>query len=60
MELELKFLLIGFAGVVAGSLSLITFVKWREVRLRLGERTERAGQPRRGSRTALWRLGRNA
>lgn len=32
MELELKFLLIGFACVVAGSLSFITFVKWREVR----------------------------
>ena len=32
MELELKFLLVGFACAVAGMLSLITFVKWREVR----------------------------
>jgi len=31
-ELEIKFLLVGFACVVAGVLSLITFVKWREVR----------------------------
>ena len=31
MELELKFLLVGFACAVAGMLSLITFVKWREV-----------------------------
>lgn len=30
--MELKFLLIGFACVIAGSLSFITFVKWREVR----------------------------
>ena len=29
--MELKFLLIGFACVIAGSLSFITFVKWREV-----------------------------
>ncbi|WP_185970366.1 MULTISPECIES: DUF3592 domain-containing protein [unclassified Mesorhizobium] len=32
MDVELKFLLIGFACVIAGSLSFITFVKWREVR----------------------------
>ncbi|ODA94873.1 hypothetical protein BFX40_19695 [Mesorhizobium sp. SEMIA 3007] len=31
MELELKFLLVGFACAVSGMLSLITFVKWREV-----------------------------
>lgn len=31
VEVELKFLLIGFACVIAGSLSFITFVKWREV-----------------------------
>ncbi|UVK37182.1 DUF3592 domain-containing protein [Mesorhizobium sp. AR10] len=30
--MEIKFLLVGFACVVAGALSLITFVKWREVR----------------------------
>lgn len=32
MELELKFLLVGFACAVYGMLSLITFLKWREVR----------------------------
>jgi hypothetical protein len=31
VELELKFLLVGFACAVSGMLSLITFVKWREV-----------------------------
>ncbi|WP_179296306.1 MULTISPECIES: DUF3592 domain-containing protein [unclassified Mesorhizobium] len=31
MELELKFLLVGFACAVSGMLSLITIVKWREV-----------------------------
>ena len=30
-ELEIKILLVGFACVIAGALSLITFVKWREV-----------------------------
>ncbi|MER9230850.1 DUF3592 domain-containing protein [Mesorhizobium sp. M0622] len=30
--MELKFLLIGFACAVAGMLSLVTFLKWREVR----------------------------
>ena len=31
MDVELKFLLVGFACAIAGGLSLITFVKWREV-----------------------------
>lgn len=31
MELELKFLLVGFACAVSGMLSVITFLKWREV-----------------------------
>jgi hypothetical protein len=31
-ELELKFLLVGFACAVAGGLSIVTFLKWREVR----------------------------
>jgi hypothetical protein len=31
-ELELKFLLVGFACAVAGMLSIVTFLKWREVK----------------------------
>ncbi len=31
-ELELKFLLVGFACAVAGGLSTVTFLKWREVK----------------------------
>ncbi|MES0022427.1 MULTISPECIES: DUF3592 domain-containing protein [unclassified Mesorhizobium] len=31
MDVELKFLIVGFACAIAGGLSFITFVKWREV-----------------------------
>ncbi|WP_263489090.1 hypothetical protein [Mesorhizobium sp. ES1-3] len=30
--MELKFLLVGFARTVAGMLSIVTFLKWREVK----------------------------
>ncbi|WP_258593154.1 DUF3592 domain-containing protein [Mesorhizobium sp. AR07] len=30
--MELKFLLVGFACAVAGGLSIVTFLKWREVK----------------------------